>query len=149
MKLQELLGKKLKDDLMLEVLEANQIEEVIYAFDRLHENSPDVYWASAKAAGFQLRFNQDQLLDTVFCYIVAEDGFAAIATDLIGVDCHASFADVEAYASSHSLTFSTSLPFKEHLGTASWIRIEGATTRTHYAFDNGQPHRITLSLAGS
>jgi hypothetical protein len=52
-----LLGKHLKDDEVIEVLEwANM--EVVYDFDRLHENTPDVYWASATAEGFQFRFDE-------------------------------------------------------------------------------------------
>jgi hypothetical protein len=51
-----ILGQKLKDDDVLEVLDSYQIENVIYDFDRLHENTADKYWAPCMPAGFQLGF---------------------------------------------------------------------------------------------
>ena len=59
MKLTSYLGQHLKSDDVLEVLDAFQIENVVYDFDRLHENTADKYWASAKQAGFQFRFNSE------------------------------------------------------------------------------------------
>jgi hypothetical protein len=83
--LKSLLGLKLKDDAILEILEAYAIESVTYDFDRNHENMEDCYWAAANPAGFQFRFNQDQVLDTIFCYISAAEGFSPISPNLIGV----------------------------------------------------------------
>ena len=45
MNLGDLLGRMLKDDDVLEVLEAYEVETVVYDFDRNHENMEDVYWA--------------------------------------------------------------------------------------------------------
>jgi hypothetical protein len=66
MKMSSLLGKKLKEDIIMELLESHEIQ-VIYDFDRTHENIPDAYWAGFKQAGFQLHFNNNQILDTIFC----------------------------------------------------------------------------------
>ncbi|HSY18443.1 MAG TPA: hypothetical protein VK815_08930 [Candidatus Acidoferrales bacterium] len=73
-----LLGKKLKDDEVIEILESLDIE-VIYDFDRLHEGQPDKYWAGAKKDGFLFRFDEAQTLDVVFLYIMPSDVYAAIS----------------------------------------------------------------------
>ena len=59
MDLESLLGRQLKDDEVVEVLDAQDMQ-VVYDFDRSHENLEDVYWAAAQASGFQFRFDQDQ-----------------------------------------------------------------------------------------
>ena len=38
--------KRIKDE-VIEILEGLDME-VIYEFDRLHENTPDIYWAASK-----------------------------------------------------------------------------------------------------
>jgi hypothetical protein len=71
-----LLGKATKDDVVIDLLEDLEMS-VIYDFDRLHEGQPDKYWAAAKQAGIQLRFDESQTLDVIFLYIVPDEGFAA------------------------------------------------------------------------
>jgi len=51
MDFESLLGRQLKDDEVVEVLEARDMQ-VVYDFDRTHENLEDVYWAAAQASGF-------------------------------------------------------------------------------------------------
>ncbi|WPH17312.1 hypothetical protein [Variovorax paradoxus] len=65
MDFESLLGRQLKDDAVVEVLDAHDMQ-VVYDFDRSHENLEDVYWAAAQASGFQFRFDQDQKLDVVY-----------------------------------------------------------------------------------
>jgi len=105
MNLTALLGRNLKDDEILEVLEVYQIEQVVYDFDRNHENMEDVYWAAARSAGFQLRFDQQQVLDTIFCYIAAEEGFSPVSPHIIGVPIHRSFDEAEAACKAAGLIF--------------------------------------------
>jgi hypothetical protein len=50
MKYIDLLGKQLKSDDVIDVLECDDLD-VIYAFDRLHENQPDEYASSARTVG--------------------------------------------------------------------------------------------------
>jgi len=66
-----LLGKKLKDDEIIEILEDNNLQTV-YEFDRMHENMDDIYWVEAKNKGYVFRFNKDQILDTIFLYIMKD-----------------------------------------------------------------------------
>ena len=93
MNLSSLLGKKLKDDDILDVLEDYEIE-VVYDFDRSHENIEDIYWAPAKDAGVQLRFDQSQILDTIFCYAIPLEGFSMNAPDYLNPDIPSSTKSV-------------------------------------------------------
>lgn len=141
MNLSSLLGLKLKDDEVLEILEGFEIADVVYGFDRTHENIDDVYWAPAKASGFQFRFNKDQILDTVFCYIVADEGFSPISPDIIGATIYRTFDEAEADCRANGLSYTVSDP----KWPKKWLRIDAPELRTHYQFKNGVLFRITLS----
>lgn len=84
MKLVSYLDRKLKDDAVIELLEHYDME-VVYQFDRLHENTADAYSSSSKSAGFELRFNEYQTLETIWCYVKARDGFNAVDASIVGV----------------------------------------------------------------
>jgi hypothetical protein len=142
----ELLGKKLKDNDVLEILEDYQIEDVVYDFDRLHENAEDIYWASAKSAGFQLRFNQDQVLNTIFCHVVADEGFAPISPDIMGAPIYKTFDEAEVACKNKGLRYSTSDPTKGPQHYKWWLRIESADYSSHYQFQDGSIFLITLSV---
>ena len=65
MTLIEYIGRNLKDDEVVDLLE-NHDMEVIYSFDRLRENSPDEYTSAAREGGFELSFDPEQMLRTIF-----------------------------------------------------------------------------------
>lgn len=133
-----LLGKQLKDDELLELLERHDMK-VIYSFDRLHENQPDTYWAAAKEAGFQLRFNAQRELDVIFCYLAEGEGFTPIDPAIIGMPIHESPDQVRSAAA--ALGF----PIKEGLWKgSSMIRIDEPGRHLSYQFGEGGLERITL-----
>jgi hypothetical protein len=144
MNLTTLLGRKLKDDEIVKILEAYQIEQIIYDFDRHHENMEDVYWAAAKTAGFQLRFDQCQVVDTIFCYVAAEEGFSPISPQIIGVPVYRSFDEAEGACKSAGLVYSVSDPKNGPRFHKLWLRIESPERQTHYQFKGGAISRITL-----
>jgi hypothetical protein len=121
--------------------------QVIYDFDRHHENMEDVYWAVAKSAGFQFRFDQHQVVDTIFCYIAAEEGFSPISPQIIGVPIYASFDEAEGACRSVGLTYSVSDPKNGPRFHKLWLRIESPDRQTHYEFKGGVISRITLMRA--
>ncbi|WP_269532849.1 hypothetical protein [Chitinimonas sp. BJYL2] len=90
MNLLYLLNLALKSDEVIEVLEDYNIT-VVYDFDRFRENSPDLYWASSADAGFELRFNERQVLDTIFMYASPRHSFNSVASGIEGVPCFNSF----------------------------------------------------------
>ena len=134
-----ILGKALKDDSVIELLEHHDVD-VVYAFDRLHENMPDIYWASIHSAGVLLRFNEHQILSTIFCHVVARNGFNAVAKDMIGVSVYESFQLAEQACQTDNVPYSAN-PAK------SWLKVLGKDHHTHYEFSNGFLSLVTLMLA--
>jgi hypothetical protein len=132
-----LLGKSLKDDDVIELLEVYRAD-VIYEFDRLHENSPDVYWASLKQAGIQFRFNEHQLLDTAFCYITPRNGFGTVSPESIGVPIFDSFSRAEQACQDMGVRFQTSI------SSGAWLKVVGGAHDAHYEFMDGRLSMVTL-----
>ena len=138
MDLESLLGRQLKDDEVVEVLDAQDMQ-VVYDFDRSHENLEDVYWAAAQASGFQFRFDQDQKLDVVFLYIEASEGFRPIARDEVSIPLYESFDEAK-----QGFT-RVGIPFKESPGEKWWVRGDFGSNTRHYQFRDDALFRVTLS----
>jgi hypothetical protein len=144
MKLIEYLGRQLKDDSVLELLEHHDIE-VIYRFDRLHENSPDEYTAAARDAGFELCFDEKQILRTIFCYAQSQDGFSAIDESMVGTTIFESLAEAKAAAARDGASYKHN-DGMEFLGRRlSWISFEREGRRIHYEYSPRALYLVTLS----
>ena len=142
MKVLSLIGKQLKDDEILELLESEDVS-VVYDFDRSHENMPDIYWAAFKQAGFLLRFDEDQRLDTIFFYIVPDEGSEAVVPGFLeDVPLFSSREQVERFAESCQGEF-----FKGEPGpSVRWAKFNKGEVAFHYEFHDDVLHRVTLSL---
>ncbi|MDT3706067.1 MAG: hypothetical protein ROZ09_04525 [Thiobacillus sp.] len=134
------LNRKLKDDAVIGLLEHYDME-VIYEFDRLHENTADAYSSAAKDAGFELRFNEQQVLETIWCYVKERDGFMAVDSGILGVPCYSSFAEAVNSVEARHLRLS-----KPSAGSEAWIRMEEKSIWRHYEFLDGELALLTLML---
>jgi hypothetical protein len=143
MKLVDYLGNNLKDDELVELLEHYDMS-VIYDFDRLHENTPDSYSSSAEAAGIELRFNERQALETIWCYVKARDGFAPVDPNEVGVQLYSSFIEAKSAAESSGVKISQPPPGSNMEG--QWIRFDRETLWIHYQFLDGELALVTLML---
>ena len=144
MKYIALLGKQLKSDEVIDVLECDDLE-VIYSFDRLHENQPDEYWVASKAEGVQMRFNEDQVLDTLFFYIQPDEGFSMCDSDSLGVPVFDSRDSARTYATQ------SGLPVIEgevnFLGVhRKWIKIDFGSHLHHSEFRGEKLHVMSAFL---
>lgn len=139
MRLAEYVGRKLKSDSVIEILEHFDIK-VIYDFDRLHENTPDSYISSAKEAGFELHFNHLQILDTIWCYIEPRFGFSPVNKDIVGAPIFETFEDARAYA------HASDIPASASNDEESWFRLEYETLWIHYEFSDRRLGLITFML---
>jgi hypothetical protein len=139
MQLVEYVGQKLKSDSVIEILEQFDMR-VIYEFDRLHENTPDSYSSSAREHGFELRFNEAQILDTIWCYIQPRSGFSSVDKGIVGAPILKSFLDARSYAHASGVTASASKDEK------SWFRLEYANVWIHYEFLASRLGLITFML---
>ena len=138
-----LLGKQLKEDDVIDVLEGFGME-VIYDFDRLHEGQPDRYWASAKQAGFKLGFDADQSLNICFLYITPSDGFAAFLLRDSDIPHFTTATEAQAFGESKGLQVAEGRG--DFLGvTRDWIRLNFTTHSIHYEYHAGSLTLVTVS----
>lgn len=138
-----LLGRQLKDDDVIDILEGFDMQ-VVYDFDRLHEGQPDKYWASSKEAGLQLGFGADQILDVCFVYIAPNEGFAAFSQKDFDIPIFTTIAEVQLFGESHGLQ--VSIGTAEFMGvTRDWVRLGFVTYSVHYEYRGGSLALITLT----
>src|SRR5438067_1125008 len=118
-----LLGRHLKDNQVVELLEHYDMD-VVYDFDRLHENTPDKYWAASKAHGFQFRFTAEQRLDAIFLYVAPVEGFSVINLSEIEVPLFGGVSEVEAHCAANGLRFARGHVGPGALAERDWGRVE-------------------------
>lgn len=141
MNLFSLLGLALKSDEIIEILEHYEIS-VVYDFDRLHENIPDVYWASFHEAGFELRFNERQALAAIFMYVQPREDFKSIEPGLAGVPFYRSFADAK------TAFQSAGVPFRTPANGEGWIKGDRGDHTVHHEFNReGELSLVTVMAA--
>ena len=125
-KLCDLPGLALQSDEVVDVLEHFKLP-VIYDFDRSNEGTEDIYWASAKQAGFELRFNARQVLDVIFIYPKSQGEFQNVNQEFAGVPFYQSYSEAkEAFLTQHR-------SIKEG-ANQSWIKGEFSEYSAHYEF---------------
>ena len=129
---------KLKSDDVIGLLERFRMD-VIYNFDRVREGRPDRYSASSPAEGFELRFDEHQIVDTIWCYVRPRGRFEAIDPTTIGVYIPASHLDARRHATESEKRFSES-----SLESPSYLRVERESLWIHYEFSGGALSLVTL-----
>lgn len=142
MTLAALLGKKLKDEEILQVLDDYQVGDVSYEFDRLREGGEDEYLAQAKGAGFALVFDHGQVLRTIFCYAASIEGFTPVNPGILGVPVFASVEEATHAARAEGVAHSAGQVDRLK---SSWIRHERPAAWVHYEFRAGVLSLITLT----
>jgi hypothetical protein len=138
--LSDIFGLNLKSDEVIDLLERFEMS-VVYDFDRLREGTPDQYSSAARTEGFELRFDDRQVLETIWCYTRERNGFSTIDSICIGAFIPASLAEAKGHAIATGQVFSES---SNGNGASSWIRFEGADMWTHFEFVDGNLSLITL-----
>lgn len=143
MKLVDYLGKDLKSDEMIDLLQTRELE-VIYDFDRFHEGAPDEYSITDAAAGFQMSLDENQKVRTVFCYMSAEDGISAVDREIIGVPVLNSIDDVRRASDTMECEFSSNEGIAFLGRILSWAKLTFGARAWHYEFESGALRKITL-----
>ncbi len=132
----QLLGRPLKSDDVIEVLEDFDMP-VTYDFDRLHEGTEDLFWSESRPYGFQFRFNEAQILDVAFLYVAAHSGFSPVNLAATDVPAFASLEEARSAFERSGQTFKTG---------DGWIKVLGPQHSVHYEFRDAGLALVTLSL---
>ena len=145
MNLIPLIGRNLKDPEIIDLLEHFEAS-VVYDFDRHFENMPDRYWAHLYDEGLLLRFDEAQLLDTIFVYLTPVEGFSPNSGDSLDFPLFRNKAAARAFAKENQL------PFTQNRDTPDvplWIRIEQQSCFVHYQFSGDGLTMVTLMSRSS
>ena len=139
-----LLKTQLKSHDMNDLLESWNAQ-VIYAYDRNNENMPDEFWASIYNEGVCFRFNENQILETIFLYVTKTDGFTPIDLSETDISRFDSIADAMTYAKTIGTQLATGQG--ELFGQMrSWIRLEYNAYSIHYEFREDVLALVTLTV---
>ncbi len=141
-----LLGKHLKDEAVIEILELEDIK-VWYEFDRLHENTPDVYWTESKEKGVQFRFDSNQMLDVIFLYAANLDGFSPVSRENCDIPFFSTIKEAETYGNKGLARLKRGKP-TEFLGILrEWVKLDFGNYSLHYEFRPQGLALITVKTA--
>ena len=143
MKLVDYLGKNLKSDEVIDLLEVHALE-VVYHFDRFHEGAPDEYRITDASSGFQMILDENQKVRTVFCYIIAEGGISAVDREIIGVPVLNSIAEVRSASETMECNFTCNEGIAFLGRVLSWAKLTFGARAWHYEFEGGALRKITL-----
>lgn len=139
-----LLGKKLKDDEVIEVLEWLDAQ-VIYDFDRTYENMPDKYWVRSQENGIQMGFDDQQRLEVIFLHIAPIAGFTPVDMEAADVTPWETLGAAETHAIGKQIPYTKGQG--EFLGIPrTWIRWEFESHTVHYEYRQDQLAMMTLAL---
>jgi len=143
MKYFPLLGKPLKSDELLDLFETHDVE-VVYEYDRTHENLPDEYWGKCKDLGVQFVFDELQFLKFIYIHLTDADGFDPADLSASDIEVFASKLDARSHAQKKGV------PVVEGRATflgaeRDWIRLEFSKHSIHYEFRAGILALVTVT----
>ena len=146
MNLIEHLGRALKSDDLIELIELHDLN-ILYHIDTLHENTPDSYSVQSEELGFELLFDENQILKTIFHIIAPGDSIEAQAID-IGVPLYKSLEEAQRAATSLGASFDMreDVVISELGLNVSWAKLTFHDHSRHYQYSSKGLERLTLAL---
>ena len=128
----------------MDLLETHDVD-VVYDFDRTHENMPDKYWATFHALGILLSFDENQILKTIFIFQTPEDDFTPADLSDSDILVFDSKNSVRTHALANTIDITEG--YTTVLGPESdWIRFNFPEYQIHYEFSEGVLKKVTITL---
>ena len=146
MKHLDLIGIDLKDDFLNDLFETYDVE-VVYDYDRTHENLPDCYRAAIPDLGLQFRFDENQKLTTLFIEQKEATSWNPFEPDdrLLTFSSKTSARD---HAKARGIAISEGAA--EFMGESKdWIRFDLHDRSIHYEFVDSNLRLVTLQKLAS
>lgn len=143
----DLLQSSLKCDVLLDLFETYDVE-VVYSYDRNHENMEDEYTAEIPEMGLGFVFDSSQRLTTLFMRNVEHTGFNPFTgNDPRNVPFQNGAAAIK-WASENSIDAEhreaqTDDVFGE---IPEWIKLNFETFYLHYQFNDGTIDKVTMQV---
>jgi hypothetical protein len=143
MKYLPLLGKSLKSDELLDMFETHDVE-VIYEYDRCHENLPDEYWAKCEGLGTQFAFDEYQVLKSIHIHLTSEDGYTPADLSASDIEFFGAKSEVQSYAEKRGIAAAQGRA--NFLGQdRDWIKLDYSSHSVHYEFRDRSLSLVTIT----
>ncbi|EDM25262.1 hypothetical protein LNTAR_24823 [Lentisphaera araneosa HTCC2155] len=147
MKYTDIIGTNLKSDFLVDLFETYDVE-VIYMYDRNHEDMEDEYRCSIEEMGLEFIFDNNQNLKTLFLNIVNHSGYNPFEGEDPRNSNFTSINEVIEYAKNNSLKYK----FRE-AGTEfifgkipEWAKVFYGNYSVHYKFENKTLFGVTIQI---
>jgi len=142
MKYLDLLGIALKDDRLCDLFETYDVE-VVYEYDRTHENLADEYRAEIHDLGLQFVFDDKQRFKTLFIRQVEASTFNPFDEDDGALKQFGSKAEALQHAKASGDT--TTEGKANFMGEEKdWVRFEHGSYSVHYEYVGSKLSMITI-----
>lgn len=142
MKYLNLLGVDLKNDFLCDLFETYDVQ-VIYEYNRTHENLPDEYRAEIPALGLQFVFDERRIFKTLFMKQFAISIFNPFDEDDERLLKSGSKAEALQYTRDNGMPYSEGKA--DFMGEErDWVRLEYEGYSVHYEYVNFLLRRITI-----
>jgi len=150
MQLLQYLGRPLKSDDVIELITDHEME-IIYNIDTLHENIADSYSARSVSGGFELLFDEGQILNTVFCFLTSINGAGTIDPSKIGAPLYSTIEEARLGAQSLAASFEMRENVKVPLlrQQVSWAKLGFHDHWRHYQYSSHGLERVSLTFRAS
>ncbi len=142
MKHLDLIGMDLKNDGLCDLFETYDVQ-VVYEYDRTHENLPDQYHAEIPDLGLQFVFDERQIFATLFMRQVEVNTFKPFDEDDERIKRFNSKAEALQYARDKGNRITEGKA--DFMGEErDWVRFEYDSFSIHYEYVDSKLRMITI-----
>ena len=140
----DLLGMPLKSDFLCDLFETYDVQ-VVYEYDRTHENLADEYRAEIPDLGLQFVFDESQTFKTLFKEQVEINTFNPFDGEGEEFKLFESKGDAKLFAVENGIQISEGSA--ELFGEErDWVRFEYSSYTIHYEYVGSKLRMITLQV---
>jgi hypothetical protein len=147
MKYIDVLGEPLKSDFLCDLFETYDVD-VVYSYDRTHENIEDEYFAEIADMGLSFLFDNDQKLISLFMTTSKHTGYNPFELpDPRSVPFNTRH-DAEVYAKENNIQIETRASKKDSFfgEIPEWVKFHYGEYSIHYEFNGNGIRMVTLQL---
>ena len=147
MKYTDVIGENLKSDFLCDLFETYDVD-VIYEYDRTHENIDDEYRAEIPKMGLGFLFNQDQNLISLFMKNAQHDGFNPFKPPDPRLVPFNSRDGAEAYAQQNNIKYESHKAKEDSFfgKIPDWVKYYFGRYSIHYEFNDNEIVMVTIQL---
>ncbi len=141
----EILNTELKSEFLIDLFETYDVE-VIYTYDRNHENMEDEYYCEITKMGLTFVFDESQRLRTLFMKNAVHDGYNPFVGDDPRNFTFKNSAEAKKYANQNSIKIEHSPKQSSPIfgEIPEWVKFHFERFTMHFQFEDEGFSMVTL-----